>query len=172
MISLNEEKIIIGIDPGTRVTGYGIVLVSGRGLKAIDYGCIRPPAEALLSDRYLIIHDSLQELLAAHSPHEMAIETPFVNKNVQSALKLGSAMGVALIPAKKREIKIFGYSPRAVKCAIVGTGKASKGQLQGAVARYLNLTILPTPQDAADALAIAICHAHSMQRALSTKNEL
>jgi len=174
MTSSNKEKetIIIGIDPGTRVTGYGVILSSGGTLKALDYGCIRPPPEGLLSDRYLIIHDSLQELLEMHSPHEMAIETQFVHKNVQSALKLGSAMGVALIPAKRRGIRVFGYSPRSVKCSIVGTGKASKEQLQGAVARYLKLTSLPKPQDAADALAIAICHAHCMQSQLSTKNEL
>lgn len=179
MTSLNEplqEHIIIGIDPGTRVTGYGVISVSqsGRVLKALDYGCIRPPPNALLSDRYLIIFESLEELIEQHKPTVMAIETPFVSKNMQSALKLGIAQGVAIMCAKRKKIKVFGYSPRLVKCSIAGTGKASKDQLQGVVARTLSLTAYPEPQDAADALAIALCHIQGMQNSLSrcSKNEI
>ncbi|MDB6081116.1 MAG: ruvC [Chlamydiia bacterium] len=169
-----SEHIIIGIDPGTRVTGYGVIALSGRKMKTLDYGCIRPPPDALLSDRYLVIFESLEELINTHKPTVMAIETPFVSKNIQSALKLGTAQGVAIMGAKRKQIKVFGYSPRAVKCSIVGTGKASKEQLQGAVARYLNLSELPRPYDAADALAIALCHIQGMQNSLSRylKNEI
>ena len=152
------EEIIIGIDPGTRITGYGVVAVSGNTMRALDYGCIRPPVNALLSDRYFIIYESLQELFSLYKPTQMAIETQFLYKNAQSALKLGTAQGVAIISAKKNNMRIFGYAPTHVKSSMVGTGKASKQQLQQTVARYLNLTTLPQPQDAADALAIAICH--------------
>lgn len=172
----SNEQIIIGIDPGTRVTGYGVILVSSSGqrLKALDFGCIRPPPDALLSDRYLIIFESLEELIELHKPTVMAIETPFVNKNMQSALKLGIAQGVAIMSAKRKKIPVFGYSPRLVKCSIAGTGKASKDQIQGVVARNLSLAAYPEPQDAADALAIALCHIQGMQNSLSrySKNEI
>ena len=169
------EQIIIGIDPGTKVTGYGVIVIIGNTMRALDYGCIRPPPNALLSDRYLIIYESLQELLSLYKPIEMAIETQFVYKNPQSALKLGIAQGVAIISAKKHKCRVFGYAPRAVKSGMVGTGKASKEQLLGACARFLNLKEYPRPQDAADALAIAICHANARKNALFGKlknNEL
>lgn len=153
------KKKIIGIDPGTRVTGYGIVLVDGNSYEPIDFGCIRPPPDLLLSDRYQIIYEGLQALLERHSPHEMAIEMPFMSKNPQSTLKLGIAMGTAILAAKTCKMKVFGYAPREVKSFIAGTGKAGKFQVQNTVARLLMLSSLPTPHDAADALAIALCHA-------------
>lgn len=165
---MTQDKIIIGIDPGTIITGYGIICVSDRGVKTIDYGCIKPPANQLLSDRYLIIYDSLLELLIEYKPTVMAIESQFVHKNVQSALKLGGAKGAAIIGAKKHGLKIFGYSPTEVKQTITGTGKASKQQLQSAVARFLNLKELPQPYDAADALAIALCYARASEGSLFT----
>jgi len=152
------ELIVIGIDPGTRVTGYGIIKIVGSQCHPVDFGCIRPPANYALSDRYEIIFDSLTQLLDRFSPTEMAIETQFIQKNAQSALKLGIAMGCALIAAKKQKLKVFGYSPREVKCFIAGTGKASKEQLQTAVMRFLSLKSPPSPYDAADALGIALCH--------------
>jgi crossover junction endodeoxyribonuclease RuvC len=157
--SNNDDTIIIGIDPGTRITGYGVVVVEKKRFRVLDFGCIRPPVKAHLSDRYLVIFDALWELLEQHAPHEMAIETQFVAQNPKSALKLGIAQGVCLVAAKKRAIKIFGYAPKTVKCSVVGTGNASKGQLAGTISRLLGLRTLPHPQDAADALAIAICHA-------------
>jgi crossover junction endodeoxyribonuclease RuvC len=150
--------IIIGIDPGTRVTGYGIVELTNGQFRPIDFGCIRPPPHALLSDRYAILDEGLEMLVEKFSPDEMAIETPFVHKNAQSALKLGIALGCALRAGKKKKMKVFGYSPREVKCAISGSGKASKEQVLLTVTRFLSLKTAPTPQDAADALAIAICH--------------
>ena len=170
MTSLNKEvdkkkeKVIIGIDPGTHVTGYAVIAVTDYGRKnlILDYGCIRPPIKALLSDRYLIIFESLEELLIEHHPDEMAIETPFIHqKNIRSGITVGIAQGTAIIAAKKKKLPVFGYSPRAVKRSVVGTGKADKDQVQGAVARYLGLKELPKPQDAADALAIVLCHIHN-----------
>ncbi|HXF29623.1 MAG TPA: crossover junction endodeoxyribonuclease RuvC [Chlamydiales bacterium] len=164
--SSKSRRIIIGIDPGTRITGYGIIAVSGNSMTPLDFGCIRPPPKALLSDRYLIIHEAVEALLDEFQADEMAIETQFVHKNVQSALKLGIALGVPLISAKKRGMRVFGYSPTAVKCAITGTGKAGKSHVQGSVARFLSLKQYPEPEDAADALAIAICHAHTMDNVI------
>lgn len=155
-----KEQIVIGIDPGTRVTGYGILRIAGSSFRPIDFGCIRPPASYSLSERYEVIFDSLQQLLERFSPTEMAIETQFVQKNAQSAIKLGIAMGCAILAAKKQKLKVFGYSPREVKCSIAGTGKASKEQLQNAVMRYLALKNPPKSFDTTDALAIALCHAH------------
>ncbi len=157
-----KKKIIIGIDPGTRVTGYGIISISGNVYEPLDFGCIRPPADFILSDRYHIIYNSLQKLLERYLPDEMALETPFINKNPQSTLKLGIAMGTALLAAKSKNMKVFGYSPREVKCFITGTGKAEKFQVQNIVSRLLSLKTPPEPFDAADALAIALCHAQSL----------
>ena len=168
----SDKKIIIGIDPGTRITGYGVIQVTGNTFLPLDFGCIRPPPTLPLGERYAIIFSSLQQLLENYDPTEMAIETQFVHKNVQSAMKLGIAMGCALIAGKLRGLKVFGYSPREVKCAIVGTGKASKEQIESSITRYLNLQSPPTPQDAADALAIAICHINGDSVLGNAKKEL
>lgn len=157
---LAKKKIIIGIDPGTRVTGYGVISIEGNTFLPLDYGCIRPPPDYALGDRYYIIFEALQQLLERYKPEEMALETPFVSKNAQSALKLGIAMGTAILAAKAKKMKVFGYSPREVKSFITGTGKADKSQVQNTVTRYLMLKSAPTPHDATDALAIALCHAN------------
>ena len=155
------SKIIIGIDPGTRITGYGIIEVIGTVYRPIDYGCIRPPANLKLSDRYLILFNAIDELMQKYQPHALSVETQYVEKNVQSAIKLGMARGMAIIAAKRHGLSVFEYAPTKAKLAIVGTGKASKEQVQGMVKMLLSLKELPTPEDAADALALAICHAHS-----------
>lgn len=159
-------SIIIGIDPGTRITGYGVISVTHNSIEAIDFGTICPPPEALLSDRYLIIHDSLSELIQRFTPSCIAIETQFICKNPQSALKLGKAQGAAIIAAKRHKLRIFGFSPRSVKQHICGTGKAHKEQLQMTIQRLLHLKTTPKPYDAADALAIAITCAHKSQNKL------
>lgn len=155
-----RPRIIIGIDPGTRVTGYGIIGLEGNGYKAMDYGCITPPPTAKLSERYLILFNALESLLQRYTPEVLAVETQFVGKNVQSALKLGQARGVAMIVAKRMGIPIYEYSPTSVKKA-VGSGRASKIQVQELVKMLLGLPIMPEPYDAADALAIALCHANA-----------
>lgn len=155
-----KEK-ILGIDPGTKISGYGLISSCGRSYVALDYGCIRPPANLILSERYLIIFNAIEELLEKFQPDAVAVETQYVHKNVQSAIKLGMARGVAIIAAKRRGIRIFEYAPTKAKLAVVGTGSASKAQVQGMVQRLLDLTEPPTPEDAADALALAICHAQT-----------
>lgn len=152
--------IIIGIDPGTLVTGYGIIKVEHSSFLALDYGCIRPPAKLKLSDRYHIIFESLDELLNKHSPVVLVVETQYVHKNVQSAIKLGMARGVAIVAAKRKGMRVYTCSPTRAKKAIVGSGRASKSQMQEMIQRRLKLVSLP-PEDAADALALAICHAQS-----------
>ncbi len=103
--------IIIGIDPGTTVTGYGIIKVDHPSYFAVDYGCIRPPANLKLSDRYLIIFESLDELLDKYRPDVLVVETQYVNKNVQSAIKLGMARGISIVAAKRKGLPVFEYSP-------------------------------------------------------------
>lgn len=155
--------IIIGIDPGTLVSGYGIILCEQGVMKAIDYGCIRPPPTLKLTDRYLIIFEGVEELIERHRPQALVVETQFVQKNVQSAIKLGMARGIIIIAAKRKGIPVFEYGPTKAKSAVVGNGRASKQQVQGMVKLLLNLDSIPTPEDAADALALAICHAQSLR---------
>lgn len=168
----DHSKIIIGIDPGTSITGYGIILVSGSSYQAIDYGCIRPPIHLKLSDRYLIIFNGLEELLEKHQPQALAVETQFVQRNVQSAIKLGMARGIALIAAKRKGIPVFEYTPMRAKRAVVGNGRASKSQVQGMVQRLLRLNEPPHPEDAADALSLAICHAQASNGLVGNKAEI
>lgn len=151
--------IIIGIDPGTVVTGYGIIVVEGNTYRALDYGCIRPPAKLDLFDRYVIIADGIEQLLVQHAPKELAVETQYMRHNIQSTMKLGMARVLAVVAARRKKIPVFEYGPMQAKRAVVGNGKASKQQVQGMVQRLLGLSEPPTPEDAADALALAICHA-------------
>ncbi len=155
--------IIIGIDPGTQITGYGVIKVTGHIYQAVDYGCIRPPASYKLTDRYLIIFNALEEIIDKFAPDAFVVETQYVKKNIQSAIKLGMARGIAILAAKKRGIPIFEYAPSRAKQAVVGKGHASKTQVQKMVQFLLRLSTAPTPEDASDALALAICHAHAAQ---------
>jgi crossover junction endodeoxyribonuclease RuvC len=156
-----EEEIILGIDPGTQVTGYGVISIRGHGYIPLDYGCIRPPSRFKLSEKYLIIYDSIGELIEKYKPTAVVVETQFMYKNAQSALKLGMAKGAVMIAAKKKGLPIFEYAPTVAKRAVVGTGRASKYQVQAMVQQILKLASPPEPEDAADALALAICHAQA-----------
>ena len=164
---MSEEYIILGIDPGTRITGYGVIKQTGRTHIALDYGCIRPSPKAEAPQRYLTLYEGIEELLDKYTPHALSIETQFVYKNAQSALKLGMAKAMALLAAAQRDIPIFEYAPMQAKRAVVGTGGASKDQVQRMIKHLLHLSELPTPQDASDALSLALCHAHQ-----HTKNEI
>jgi len=156
---VKKPKLILGIDPGTRITGFGVIRVDeGRRFSVVDYGCIRPPATKPLSERYRIIYQALEELIEKYRPEAVAVETQFIHKNPQSGIKLGMARGVVVLAASLREIPIFEYAPTRAKRAVVGTGRASKEQVRGMVQRLLSLSAPPEPEDAADALAIAICH--------------
>lgn len=167
----SQSSIILGIDPGTLITGYGIILVNGAHYQALDYGCIRPPASLKLSDRYLIIFNALDELIDKYKPEALSVETQFVKHNVSSAIKLGMARGIAIIAAKRKGIPVFEYTPMRAKRAVVGNGNSSKEQVQGMVQKLLRLAEPPTPEDASDALSLAICHAQASQSISALKPE-
>lgn len=160
---MQERQIILGIDPGTKVTGYGIIVVENGHCKVLDYGCIKPPASLKLTDRYLILFNGVNQLIEMHHPDVLSVETQYVYKNIQSAIKLGMARGVVLIAAKKSGVSVVEYAPTQAKKAVVGNGRASKKQVQGMIQRLLGLQMPPEPEDAADALALAMCHAHSLR---------
>lgn len=157
-----SKTIILGIDPGTRITGYGVIAIHGPQIKPIDFGCIRPPVDLQTPARYLALFNGIEKLLDHYCPTAVAVETQFVYKNAQSAIKLGMARGVVLIAAAKRSIPIYEYAPKKAKLAVVGNGNASKEQVQRMIQLLLGLSSLPEPEDAADALALAVCHANSM----------
>ena len=163
MSDMMQLMIIIGIDPGTRITGYGIIEYHPYKTKVIDFGCIRPPTKATSSERYKIIFDAIETLLDLHKPGALAVEGQFVHKNALSAMKLGMARAMAILAAERRGIPIFEYAPKKAKKAVVGTGAASKYQVQKMIQTLLSLKEIPTPEDAADALALALCHSHNLR---------
>jgi crossover junction endodeoxyribonuclease RuvC len=152
---------ILGIDPGLRVTGFGLIVVSGSRLQYVTSGCIRNTSGEL-PERLKIILRDLASVIAAHQPTEVAIEKVFVNVNPHSTLLLGQARGAAISAAVMANIPVVEYTALQVKQAVVGHGKAAKEQVQEMVKRLLALTAAPS-RDAADALACAICHAHGSE---------
>ena len=152
---------IFGIDPGADRTGYGCVETDGSRHRIVTCGAIATPATASFPDKLLQIHRRLAELLRECVPEAVAIETLFFAANVRSALKLGHARGVAVLAAVQAGVEVVEYTPAEIKRAVVGYGRAEKPQVQQMVKVILGLPAAPTPHDAADALAVAICHAHS-----------
>jgi crossover junction endodeoxyribonuclease RuvC len=155
-------SIILGIDPGSRVTGYGVIREQQRNLHYIDSGCIRS-AEGTLPERLLQIFNGICILMDKYCPDEVAIEQIFMHKNASSALKLGHARGVAMVACASHRVAVNEYSAREVKQTVVGYGGADKKQVQHMVVNLLTLSATPQA-DAADALAIAICHSHMRSR--------
>ncbi len=153
---------IIGIDPGTRITGYGVVEKIGNRLVHIDNGAIYTRSDAPLSERLQTIYSELCRVITDYSPALMAVERIFVAKNALSALKLGHARGVAMLAGVNAELPVAEYTAVEVKKAVVGYGKAAKPQVQQMVKVLLNLPEI-AQEDASDALAVAICHAHCYQ---------
>jgi crossover junction endodeoxyribonuclease RuvC len=151
--------IVIGIDPGTANTGFGVVRTAGERLVALDGGVIETPADLPVEKRLARLHESLGELVRWHEPKAMALEDLFFGKNVGSALSVGQARGVAMLAAAEHGLPCYDYTPQAVKKAVCGSGSADKGQVQRMVANLLGLPEPPTPDHAADAFAVAICHA-------------
>ena len=151
---------IFGIDPGSERTGFGCVESSGSRHRLIDCGALTVPARATFPEKLTVIHAGLSALLARHRPDCVAVENIFYARNVRSALKLGHARGVALLAAAEAGISVVEYAPAEIKRAIVGYGRAEKGQIQQMVKLLLGLEATPSPHDAADALAVAICHLH------------
>ena len=149
--------IILGIDPGSRVTGYGVIETTGQKQRYVASGCIRTNTNFELPEKLAEIFSGVNELIETYSPQETAIEKIFMSRSPESALKLGHARGVAIVAAVNQSIPVFEYEARKVKQAVVGTGSASKSQVQHMVQSLLKLKGKPQ-SDAADALAIAICH--------------
>lgn len=153
---------IFGIDPGSERTGYGCVETDGRIVRLVTCGAISAPTTDSFPQRLACIHRELVVLLKACAPHCVAIETLFHAANVRSALKLGHARGVAVLAAVEAGCAIVEYTPAEIKRAVVGYGRAEKHQVQQMIKLLLGLAQPPSPHDAADALAVAICHLHSM----------
>jgi crossover junction endodeoxyribonuclease RuvC len=151
----------LGIDPGTAIMGWGIVDEAGGTLGLVDYGALTTPSGMPAPDRLALLYDGLRELLREYAPDAAAIEELFFGKNVNTAITVGQARGVALLALAQAGVPIHEYKPLAVKQAVAGYGGADKKQMQEMVRLTLRLTSIPKPDDAADAVAIAICHAYT-----------
>jgi crossover junction endodeoxyribonuclease RuvC len=151
-------QVVMGIDPGAANLGFGIVRVEGNHMVALDGGVVETTPELPMERRLERIHGALSELIAWHQPKAMAIESVYFGKNVRSASAVGQACGVAMLAAAQGGIACFPYTPQAIKMAVCGSGAAGKSQVQKMVGTLLGLPEPPSPDHAADALAVAICH--------------
>ncbi len=151
----------MGLDPGTATTGFGVVEGELDALRLVEYGAILTPATLPMPERLGLIHSKLAELLAHHAVDAISVEKLFFNRNVTTALSVGQARGVALLAAYQAHVPVFEYTPLEVKQALIGYGRATKDQIQQMVRMILRLDHNPHPDDAADALANAICHVQS-----------
>ena len=152
---------ILGIDPGLATTGYGLIQAGGQAqYQCIEYGVISTPTGLSEADRLTILFSELTELIRHHQPQSSAVEKLYFQKNVKTALSVGQARGVTLLTLAQAGLPIFEYNPNEVKQSVCGYGSAEKIQVQHMVQTLLNLSELPKPDDAADALAVAICHIH------------
>lgn len=152
--------VLLGIDPGTAATGFGVVAVdSRRRAELIQCGVIRTSSRAALPVRLLDIHEGVAALIEEFSPAAMSIESTFYGKNIRTALTLGQARGAIIVTAARRGVEVAEYAPREIKKAVVGTGAATKDQVAYMVRRHLRLRTDPEPSDAADGIAAALCHA-------------
>lgn len=152
-------RVVMGIDPGLANTGFGVVSVAGARMAAIDGGTIEAPGGPRLERRLRQIHAEIGELLDQHGPAALALEDLYFGKNVRSAMGVGQARGVVMLAAAQRGIPCFDYTPQAVKKSVCGSGSAQKDQVKRMVATLLSLAVAPSSDHAADALAVAICHA-------------
>jgi crossover junction endodeoxyribonuclease RuvC len=152
------KQVVIGIDPGAANLGFGVVRVEGSHMVALDGGVVETTPDLPMERRLERIHRALRELIAWHEPKAMAIEEVYFGKNVRSAMAVGQACGVAMLAAAEHGVGCFSYTPQAIKMAVCGSGGASKRQVQRMVGTLLGLPEPPSPDHAADALAVAICH--------------
>ncbi len=155
--------LILGIDPGTAIVGYGLIEKQGQKLTPVSYSCCRTKSDMPMAERLLVIYETLDSFIKKNSPDVMAVEELFFNRNTTTALTVGQARGVILLAAASNGIGVYEYTPLQVKQAVVGYGKADKQQVQYMVRALLALKETPKPDDTADALAVAICHAHSVR---------
>lgn len=158
---------IIGIDPGYAIVGFGVIEYNKASFKAIRYGAVTTPADMDFNSRLKVIYDDICYILDSFKPEYLAIERLYFTTNQKTAIDVAEARGVILLAARQREIPIFEYTPLQVKQSVTGYGKAIKKQVQEMTKRILNLPEIPKPDDTADALAIAVCHAHSYNSRLS-----
>ncbi len=164
MLAEKNKKIrVIGIDPGTRICGYGVVDATAAGLRTVDYGVIRAKNKTPLYQRLHIIHLGLTEIFQRSEPDVAAVEGIFHGINARTAIKIGEGRGIALLAGAAAGVEVVEYSPRTVKKSVTGTGAAHKSQVQQMVKLQLALPELPEPDDAADALALAVCHCRRLR---------
>lgn len=152
----------LGIDPGTVVMGYGVIESEGDNLTPVDFGAINVPGKLVIAERLNYLYTELQKLIRSHRPDAVAVEQPFIAKNFKSALAIGRAQAVALLAAASQKIPAYEYTPAQVKQRVANYGASSKEQIQEMVRLQLGLAQVPHPNDAADALAVAICHVQEM----------
>jgi len=157
---------VVGIDPGLRCTGYGVIDFVGSNPRVIQYGTIRTNADNAFARRLQTVYDDIMEMLGIYNPDEFAIEEAFYSKNAKTALQLGHVRGVSMLAAMHTGIPVSEYSAKKIKMAITGRGGATKEQVQYMVTNILKLTDPPEPKDASDALACAICHQQQIQLSL------
>jgi crossover junction endodeoxyribonuclease RuvC len=156
----DECMLVLGVDPGSAITGYGLVKQTGNKLEAVNFGCIRTSSSQCIEVRIKKIYDEIKNLIFNFKPDNFAVEELFFNKNVRTALTVAQARGVILLAGAENGLDVYEYTPLQVKQAVVGYGRAEKAQVQYMVKTILGLPEAPKPDDVADALAIAICHAH------------
>lgn len=153
--------IILGIDPGIAIMGYGIIKYTGNRFKEITHGVITTSNKSSTAQRLKKIYEDLNDLIIEYNPEIIAIEELFFNTNAKTAILVGQARGVAILAAANNDKELYEYTPLQIKQGVVGYGRAEKRQVQEMIKMILNLDKIPKPDDAADALAIAVCHAHS-----------
>lgn len=152
--------IILGIDPGLAIVGWGVIEYQNTRFRTLAYGALRTPAGMRTEERLRVIYDGMKELIQTYHPDAVAVEELFFNTNVTTGIRVAEARGIVLLSAEQSSVPIFEYTPMQVKQAVVGYGKAEKRQVISMVTMLLGLKKPPSPDDTADALAIAICHAH------------
>ena len=160
--------IVLGIDPGVATIGFGVVRAERQKNTLVQYGVITTPPGIPLSSRLLQISDDMEELIRTFHPDEMAVEELFFTKNITTGIAVAHGRGVILLSAERLGVPVFEYTPMQVKQAVVGYGKAEKRQVMDMTRRLLNLSAVPKPDDAADAVAIALCHARSFTSRLQS----
>lgn len=152
---------ILGIDPGIAIVGFGVIEYDGVNFRVIDYGAVTSPAHTPLPSRLKMVYDDMCYIIDKFKPDQVAIEELFFNNNAKTAITVGQARGVLVLAAENNHIPVYEYTPLQVKQAVVGYGRAEKKQVQQMVKSILHLHEVPKPDDTADALAIAVCHAHT-----------
>ncbi len=154
---------ILGIDPGFGIIGFGVIDKSNSGLSVVDYGVISTPKEMSFNERLEVIYNSINTLIKNFRPDEISIEELYFNRNITTGIKVAEARGIILLAFQQCKLPIYEYTPQDIKLALTGTGRADKSQMKFMVKTLLHLHKSPTPDDAADAVAVALCHSQTNQ---------